>query len=118
MATSEENIQKAMAFTVYTDFEDYVGGIYHHVTGDMAGGHAVKVVGWGVEDGEKYWVIANSWNPHWGEGGFFRIRRGTNECDIEDVAVASAPDAKWGRAGDERAERINLMGYGLQGSLQ
>ena len=42
------------AFTVYTDFENYAGGIYKHVSGGMAGGHAVKIVGWGEENGEKY----------------------------------------------------------------
>ena len=38
-------------------------GIYHHVSGGMAGGHAVKFVGWGVDGGVKYWKVANSWNP-------------------------------------------------------
>jgi len=107
-ASGEEGIQQAImaggpmevAFTVYSDFENYVSGIYHHVTGDMAGGHAVKVVGWGVENGVKYWKIANSWNPYWAEQGYFRIRRGHNEGGIESQAVASAPDAKWSRAGD------------------
>lgn len=107
-ASGEAGIQQAImnggpmevAFTVYSDFENYAGGIYHHVTGSMAGGHAVKVVGWGVEGGVKYWKIANSWNPYWGEKGYFRIRRGTNEGGIEDQAVASAPDAKWTWAGD------------------
>merc|ERR1712232_727120 len=59
-ASREANIQQAImaggpmetAFTVYSDFENYAGGIYHHVSGGMAGGHAVKVVGWGVEDGQ------------------------------------------------------------------
>merc|ERR1712079_318265 len=45
------------AFDVYSDFENYVSGIYHHVTGHFAGGHAVKMVGWGVENGVKYWKI-------------------------------------------------------------
>ena len=27
----------------------------------------------------------------WGEGGFFRIRRGTNECGIESLAYAGWP---------------------------
>eukprot|EP00913_Durusdinium_trenchii_P004823 g4480.t1 len=67
------------AFTVYSDFELYTHGIYHHVSGSEAGGHAVRMVGWGVDNGVKYWKIANSWNPYWGEKGFFRIRRGTNE---------------------------------------
>ena len=29
-------------FTMCTDFENYAGGIYHHVIGGFAGGHAVK----------------------------------------------------------------------------
>merc|ERR1711972_373632 len=88
------------AFTVYSDFENYAGGIYHHVSGEMAGGHAVKIVGWGVENDVKYWKVANSWNPHWGEKVYFRIKRGTNEGGIEDQAIASHPSAKWSRAGD------------------
>merc|ERR1712046_454545 len=107
-ATGVAGIQKAImaggpmevAFTVYSDFENYAGGIYHQVTGELAGGHAVKLVGWGVEGGVKYWKVANSWNPHWAEKGYFRIRRGNNECGIEDEAVASAPNAKWTRTGD------------------
>ena len=70
-----------VAFTVYSDFENYAGGIYHHVKGTMAGGHAVKFVGWGVENGVKYWKVANSWNPHWGEGGYFRIAPGQGGID-------------------------------------
>lgn len=50
--------------------------------------HAVVAVGWGVSDkGEKYWVIKNTWGKQWGERGYFRIRRGTDECGIESMAV-------------------------------
>jgi cathepsin B len=83
------------AFTVYSDFENYAGGVYQHVTGEKAGGHAVKMVGWGVDNGVKYWKVANSWNPYWGENGHFRILRGENHCGIEDQVVATSPDAKW-----------------------
>jgi len=81
------------AFTVYTDFENYAGGIYHHVSGSMAGGHAVKIVGWGEENGVKYWKVANSWNPYWGEEGYFRIRYG--EGGIDDQVIGAAHDASW-----------------------
>jgi cathepsin B len=77
------------AFTVYADFENYVGGIYHATSQQTMGGHAIKIVGWGVEDGVKYWKVQNSWNPHWGEKGYFRIRRGVNECGIEEQVVAN-----------------------------
>ena len=78
-----------VAFTVYEDFYAYKSGIYQHVTGEYLGRHAVKLVGWGVEDGVEYWKIANSWNEDWGENGYFRIKFG--ECDIEDDNTAGLP---------------------------
>lgn len=74
----------AVAFTVYEDFPTYKSGVYHHVSGSALGGHAVEMVGWGVENGVDYWLIKNSWNNMWGDGGFFKIKRGVNECGIED----------------------------------
>jgi len=85
------------AFTVYSDFENYAGGIYKHTTGQQLGGHAVKIVGWGEENGVKYWKVANSWNPYWGEKGYFRIVRGVNECGIEGDVVAADHTATWGK---------------------
>lgn len=54
-------------FTVYGDFFNYKSGIYKHVSGNMAGGHAVKILGWGQENDTKYWICANSWGTSWGE---------------------------------------------------
>ena len=44
---------------------------------------AVKILGWGVENEIKYWLLANSWGPEWGDSGFFKIVRGENHCNIE-----------------------------------
>ena len=52
------------AFSVYSDFETYEGGIYQHVSGSYEGGHAIRIVGWGTEGGVDYWKVANSWNPY------------------------------------------------------
>lgn len=54
-----------VAFDVYEDFFSYKSGVYTHKTGGLAGGHAVKLVGWGVSSGTPYWIVANSWGTSW-----------------------------------------------------
>lgn len=78
----------SVALSVYEDFESYTSGVYQHVTGKYLGGHAIKMIGWGVDNGVPYWTCVNSWNPTWGEAGMFRILRGSNECGIEGSVVA------------------------------
>ncbi|XP_065651803.1 cathepsin B isoform X4 [Hydra vulgaris] len=79
------------AFTVFADFPNYKSGVYQHVSGEELGGHAIKILGWGVENDTPYWLVANSWNPSWGDNGFFKILRGSDECGIEDEVVAGLP---------------------------
>ncbi|XP_046392674.1 cathepsin B-like [Ischnura elegans] len=82
------------AFMVYEDFITYKKGVYQHVAGSELGGHAVRIIGWGVDKeagNVPYWLIANSWNTDWGDGGCFKILRGKNECGIEGSIVAGLP---------------------------
>ena len=76
------------AFTVYADFPTYKSGVYRHVTGQALGGHAIKIIGYGVENGTPYWEVNNSWNETWGDHGTFKILRGSDECGIESNVVA------------------------------
>jgi cathepsin B len=81
-----------VAFWVFDDFFNYQGGIYSLSKGSsFMGGHAVKLVGWGTENGVDYWTIINSWAETWGEKGLFRIRRGSDECGIEDEVTTGHP---------------------------
>lgn len=76
----------------YADFLTYKSGVYKHKRGKFLGDHAVKMLGWGSENGTKYWLIANSWNSDWGENGYFKIVRGHNECNVEGAVVTGMPN--------------------------
>nr|AKC55969.1 Fowlerpain-3 [Naegleria fowleri] len=79
-------------FKVYRDFYNYRSGVYKHVAGGLVGGHAIKVVGWGVtQSNVPYWIVANSWSDEWGMNGYFWILRGTNECSIEENMWETIP---------------------------
>ena len=64
----------------------YKSGIYVHTSGSELGGHCVKPIGWGIQGGVKYWIIANSWGDSWGLSGYFWIEFG--QCGIDDEAEA------------------------------
>lgn len=83
-----------VAFNVYYDFMHYSGGVYVQNSTFLMGGHAVKMVGWGVDSasGVKYWKVSNSWGTSWGVNGQFLIRRGTNECGIEYNSIWGKPE--------------------------
>nr|DAA06106.1 TPA_inf: cathepsin B [Acyrthosiphon pisum] len=81
------------SFDVYDDFISYKSGVYFKSpNATYLGGHSVKCIGWGVERNVSYWLMMNSWNNTWGDGGNFKIRRGTNECQVEDSSTAGMPE--------------------------
>lgn len=54
--------------------------------------HAIEIVGWGEDKGIKYWQVKNSWGENWGMKGYFKIKKGVNECSIEENVLACLPD--------------------------
>jgi C1A family cysteine protease len=64
---------------VYRDFFNYTGGVYRHTSGDLAGYHAIAVVGYSED--EQCWICKNSWGTGWGDAGWFKI--GYGECEMD-----------------------------------
>jgi len=90
------------------DFFMYESGIYSPTS--SGGGkvtHSVMVLGWGEENGQRFWIARNSWGSGekgdqsaWGECydstfmgtaycGYFRISRGTGALDETNVIAAT-----------------------------
>ena len=115
--TGEENMMKELyargpitcAIAVPDDLLAYKGGIYKDESGTTALEHAISVVGWGEENGEKYWIGRNSWGNYWGENGWFRIARGINNLQIESScqwAVPKVPEQR--KSAEFRSHELSL----------
>jgi len=72
-------------------FQHYTSGV---LTDDTCGDnpdHGVLLVGYGVDNGQKYWKIKTSWGTTFGEDGYIRIERGGNhshgECGVRLFAT-------------------------------
>jgi len=82
------------SFEPKNDLMYYGGGIYKSIPNQRAEweqvDHAVLLVGFGEEsNGQKYWILQNSWGENWGEDGFIRIARGSDESGIESIVVSA-----------------------------
>ena len=86
----------ACGIAVPEALEDYKGGVFSDTTGDMDIVHDISVVGFGVdESGKKFWTVRNSWGANWGENGFVRVERGTNNIAIESDCAWATPKDTW-----------------------
>lgn len=85
----------ACSIAVPEGLDEYEGGIFYDITGDLNTVHEVSVVGWGEQNGIPYWRIRNSWGSHWGEAGFFRVVRGSNNIAVENSCYWATPVDTW-----------------------
>ena len=72
-------------------FQSYSSGI---LTSELCGttiDHAVEIVGFGIDNGIKYWTVRNSWGEDWGENGYFRILRTDSTNDEGICGLAMEP---------------------------
>eukprot|EP00930_Biecheleria_cincta_P072045 TRINITY_DN5948_c0_g1_i2.p1 TRINITY_DN5948_c0_g1~~TRINITY_DN5948_c0_g1_i2.p1 ORF type:complete len:396 (-),score=37.62 TRINITY_DN5948_c0_g1_i2:149-1246(-) len=54
--------------------------------------HTMEVTGWGeTASGIKYWVIRNSWGTYWGNSGWLKLKRGTNQLLSESECNWAVP---------------------------
>lgn len=74
---------------------NYTGGIFVDTTGVTCDNHIVSIVGWGEENGTKYWWGRNSWGTYWGIDGMFKIIRGVDNLGIEKNCNWAEPKDTW-----------------------
>jgi C1A family cysteine protease len=61
-------------------FQFYSKGVFFGSCGKDLN-HGMTIVGYGEENGVKYWLVKNSWAKDWGESGYVRMKRDTKDKD-------------------------------------
>ena len=84
--------QQPVAVAIEADtryFQSYSSGILTSTSCGTTLDHGVLVVGYGEENGQKYWLVKNSWGTSWGDKGYVKIARSesTNDAGICGIAM-------------------------------
>jgi C1A family cysteine protease len=72
-------------------FQSYTSGILDASDCGTNLDHGVLIVGFGEDDGIKYWIVKNSWGESWGEDGYVRILRSDSTNDPGICGIAMQP---------------------------
>jgi hypothetical protein len=70
-----------------SDWFEYSSGIFDSCDQDAIVDHAITLYGYGVQDGQRYWLIRKSWGRDWGEQGYIRLLRhdeGEEQCGTDN----------------------------------
>jgi cathepsin L len=88
-----------------SNWHSYESGIFNGCNQENPDiNHGVVLVGYGEEDGKKYWIVRNSWSPNFGEKGYIRVARSNHED--KHCGLDITPQDGIACAGDDKPEIV------------
>lgn len=72
-------------------FQFYDGGVLNDEGCGTELDHGVVAVGYGVENGQEYFLVRNSWGASWGENGYIKIANDGKQGSPGICGIASQP---------------------------
>ncbi|CAM38321.1 cysteine peptidase A (CPA) [Leishmania braziliensis MHOM/BR/75/M2904] len=71
-----------------TTWQLYFGGVVSNCFAYNLN-HGVLLVGYNNSANPPYWIVKNSWGTSWGEHGYIRLAKGSNQCMMKDYAMSA-----------------------------
>lgn len=87
-----QNIGPVVISADATNWGPYGGGVFAGCKPDTVVNHAVVLMGYGVENNQKYWLIRNSWTATWGEAGYMKLLRVDGDIDSPKLGYCGKDD--------------------------
>lgn len=84
----------------------YSSGIFNDC--DWIVNHAVTLVGYGKDEGQKFWLVQNSWGNGWGEAGRIRVARNDAQSENSNCGMDDHPEQ--GIACEGEADPVQVCG--------
>jgi C1A family cysteine protease len=72
-------------------FQSYSSGVLTSSSCGTNLDHGVLIVGYGTENGIKYWLVKNSWSTTWGDQGYVKIARSDSTNDAGICGISMMP---------------------------
>ena len=72
-------------------FQSYSSGVLTSSSCGTSLDHGVLIVGYGSENGIKYWLVKNSWSTSWGDQGYVKIARSDSTNDAGICGIGMQP---------------------------
>jgi C1A family cysteine protease len=72
-------------------FQSYSSGVLTSTSCGQNLDHGVLIVGYGTENGIKYWLVKNSWSTSWGDQGYVKIARSESTNDAGICGISMQP---------------------------
>jgi C1A family cysteine protease len=77
-------------------FQFYSGGVMSDPSCGTQLDHGVLAVGFGVDGGQKYWNVKNSWGSSWGNNGYIMLGRQVDGQPSGVCGIALSPSFPYG----------------------
>lgn len=78
-----------------TAFQMYKGGIFNDDKCGTKADHVLLIVGYGLENGQSYYIAQNTWGATWGEQGYIKVAMsgdGPGVCGIQNDPIIVRTD--------------------------